>query len=321
MDLLIYINTCPPGTPINEWNKNRPCYVLTGGTQGYKTFTDLPKDLPCAYGSLTVSRKSFRSWLGPKNTSTFHVPGMEFFATTGVYKNETECRNPAGTWLRKIIPKGDQIPKFLDEVEKICNHLNEDIPGYDYHNELDSIDGRITLSYKGVHFASTLYYSSGNGGVPFGFEEDVLNTDLTKAITQEFQSTATAGKAAGQVAPTEELAFCDFLNTQTHAPDIPALKVEEKATCFQRATDSKESINDPAAAESSPWRPASLPFTFFDTHYKFLVFHRALLFCGTQLLYRPYPRPRIYARCAHIRKSFWLPSTPKLKLPTIRLKF
>jgi hypothetical protein len=50
--------------------------------------------------------------------------------------------------------------------------------------------------------------------VPFGFEEDVLNTDLTKAITQEFQSTATAGKAAGQVAPTEELASCDFLNAQ-----------------------------------------------------------------------------------------------------------
>ncbi len=49
------------------------------------------------------------------------------------------------------------------------------------------------------------------------------------------------------------------------------MKVEEKATCFQRATDSKESINDPAEAESSPWRPASLPFTFFDTHYKFTV--------------------------------------------------
>jgi hypothetical protein len=51
----------------------------------------------------------------------------------------------------------------------------------------------------------------------------------------------------------------------------------------------------------------------------FLVFHRELFFCGTQLLDRPYPRPRIYTR-AHIRKSFWPPSTPKLKLPTIRLK-
>ncbi len=48
--------------------------------------------------------------------------------------------------------------------------------------------------------------------------------------------------------------------------------------------------------------------------------HRALFSCGTHFLYRPNPRPRIYAHCAHIRKSFWLPSTPKLKLPTIRHK-
>ncbi len=33
MDLLFYINTCPPGTPINvEWNKNLPYYVLTCDT-------------------------------------------------------------------------------------------------------------------------------------------------------------------------------------------------------------------------------------------------------------------------------------------------
>jgi hypothetical protein len=61
MDLLTCINTCPSGTPINvEWNKKLPSYVLTGDTQGCKSFTDLPKDLPFAYGSLTVSRKSFR---------------------------------------------------------------------------------------------------------------------------------------------------------------------------------------------------------------------------------------------------------------------
>jgi hypothetical protein len=91
MDLMIYINTYPPGTPINvEWNKKLTYYVLTGDTHGCKAFTDLPKDLPFAYDSLTVSRKSFRPWLGPKNTDAFHVPGMEFFATSGVYKDEME---------------------------------------------------------------------------------------------------------------------------------------------------------------------------------------------------------------------------------------
>jgi hypothetical protein len=98
MDLLIFINTCPTGTPINvEWNKKLPCYVLTGDTQDFKVFTDLPEDLPFTYDSLTVSRKSFRPWLGPKNTAAFHVPGIECFTTSGVYKDEMECRNPAGT--------------------------------------------------------------------------------------------------------------------------------------------------------------------------------------------------------------------------------
>jgi hypothetical protein len=183
MDLLLYINTCPPGTPITvEWNKNLPCYVLTCDIQGFKAFTDLPTGLPCAYGSLTVSRTSFRPWLGPKNTPAFHVPGMEFFTTTGVYKNEMEWRSPAGTWLQQIIPKGDQLPKFLDEIEKICNDLNEDCPGYDFHNEDDSLDGRITLSHKGVHFASTLYGYSGYGAVPMGFEEDELDMVLIQRL-------------------------------------------------------------------------------------------------------------------------------------------
>ena len=31
IDLMLYINTFPPGTPVNvEWNKNLSCYVLTG---------------------------------------------------------------------------------------------------------------------------------------------------------------------------------------------------------------------------------------------------------------------------------------------------
>jgi hypothetical protein len=81
---------------------------------------------------------------------------MEFFATTGEYKNETEWRNPAGGWLRQIIPKGDQLPKFLDEYEKICNDLNKDLPAESIIED-DSLDGRITLSPKGVHFSATQY--------------------------------------------------------------------------------------------------------------------------------------------------------------------
>ncbi len=81
---------------------------------------------------------------------------MEFFATTGVYKNERELRSPVYTWTRQVIPKGDQLPNFLDEIEKICNDLNKDCPDYDFNNEDDSLDGRITLSHKGVYFASTL---------------------------------------------------------------------------------------------------------------------------------------------------------------------
>jgi hypothetical protein len=134
----------------------------------------------------------------------------------------------------------------------------------------DSFDGRFTLSHKGVHFASTLYSLTGNGGVPIGFEEDELDTDLTKGITQEYQSTVSGGNAAGQAAPTGELAAGVIHNAQAQDPDIQTANGEEKTTCFQRATDSKELFDDPApATESSPWRPASLPFTSFDTHYQF----------------------------------------------------
>ena len=70
-DLLFDINTCPPGTPITvEWDPNLPRYDSTCDTQVFKAFTDLPKDLPFVYGSLTASRTSFRPWLGPKNTHT-----------------------------------------------------------------------------------------------------------------------------------------------------------------------------------------------------------------------------------------------------------
>jgi hypothetical protein len=159
------------------------------------------------------------------------------------------------------------------------------------------------VSHNGVHYAETQYgFSEGHG-----FWEDELDTDLTQVIqsTEVLHilnpcnsathkvitagesgecvgqmdsacnsniSSATAGSAAGQAANivvcAEEPAYCDLLNARSQAPDIQAAKGEEKATCFQRATDSKESFYESApVAESSPWRPAS--FTFFETHYQF----------------------------------------------------
>jgi hypothetical protein len=69
-DLLFDINACPPGTPITvEWNSNRPRYDSTCDTQVFKAFTDLPKDLPFVYGSLTI-----RLWL--PDCFTHIIPAM-----------------------------------------------------------------------------------------------------------------------------------------------------------------------------------------------------------------------------------------------------
>ena len=103
-DLLFDINECPPGTPITvEWNSNLPRYDSTRDTQVFKAVTDLPKDLPFVYGSLTVSRTSFRPWLGPKNTAAFLVPGIQenlfsqlllLRATTLQYRKLPCCPQP-----------------------------------------------------------------------------------------------------------------------------------------------------------------------------------------------------------------------------------
>jgi hypothetical protein len=85
-----------------------------------------------------------------------------------------------------------------------------------------------------------------------------------------FRTSRQPRQAANIVVCAEEPAYGDLLNAQAQAPDIQAANGKEKATCFQRPTDSKESLNESSpAAESSPWRPASLPFTFFETHYQF----------------------------------------------------
>ena len=61
---------------------------------------------------------------------------------------------PTDKWFRQIIPTGCQLSKFLEEIEKImieinCIDLNKDRLDYDYQEEDDSLDGRITVSLKG----------------------------------------------------------------------------------------------------------------------------------------------------------------------------
>jgi hypothetical protein len=63
--------------------------------------------------------------------------------------------------------------------------------------------------------------------MPIGFEEDELDTDLTKAITQEYQSTVSDGNAAGQAAPTEELA-AGVTTTFKHRLQISKLLMGKK---------------------------------------------------------------------------------------------
>ncbi len=91
---------CPTHTPITVvWNKNLFRCVSTGG-QDFKEFTDLSKDLPFLYDSLTTWRTTFRTCFGPINTSVFDVPGTEFFGTTGEDEKVTVWWNPTGLIYR-----------------------------------------------------------------------------------------------------------------------------------------------------------------------------------------------------------------------------
>ena len=107
-DLVVNINITPPHTPIIiVWNKHRPHFDSTYENQEFKTFTDLSTDLPFEYGSLTVCLTSFRPWFGSSDMSVLHIPGLEFFDTTGEYKGETMTKPD-----RIMVPSGntDRLP-------------------------------------------------------------------------------------------------------------------------------------------------------------------------------------------------------------------
>ena len=152
MSLLINITIMMSRTPITiMWNKHLPCFDSTFEDQEFKVFTVFPDDLPYNYGSLTAIHTSFRPWIG-RTQYTLDVPGLEFFSTTGEYKEETECRNPEGKWFRQIIPQGSQLTHFLDEIKKICIEDeiqktciedNKDHPDYDYALQDDSLEGSL----------------------------------------------------------------------------------------------------------------------------------------------------------------------------------
>ena len=92
--LVININIMSPRTPITVmWNKRLPRFDSTLEDQEFKEFTVLPDDLPYNYGSLTAMYRSLRPWVG-RTPLALEVPGLEFFATTGEYKDEKEWRNP-----------------------------------------------------------------------------------------------------------------------------------------------------------------------------------------------------------------------------------
>jgi len=193
--------------------------------------------------------------------AAFLVPGMEFFATTGEYKNETEWRNPAGGWLRQIIPKGDQIPKFLDMLQKLCDEDNKDLPAESI-TEDDSFDGRFTLSTKGVHFAETQY---GFGWVETGFKEDMLDTDLTQAIqsTEVLHISIPCNSATHKVITSGETgARAGQMASVCNLNILPATvgSAAGQAAPLRRVPGFTEPLNDLApVARSSPRRAASVP--------------------------------------------------------------
>ena len=79
MDLMVQMNTVLPCTAITVvWNQHLPCYDSTCVNQEFKAFTCLPDDLAFKYGSLTA----WRSLFGP-DFKRSHVPGLEFFFSTG----------------------------------------------------------------------------------------------------------------------------------------------------------------------------------------------------------------------------------------------
>ena len=154
---------------------------------------------------------------------------MVYFAITGEYGigdgTNHACDNSMGKWFRQVIPAGSQIDLLRQEIRRYCiRHVVE--------TEQIS-DWRITLSSTGFHFDPL--DSSGNlleNAKEFVKPEGFTPLLQHKGTQDTFLLDTNIGNAAGQAAPTEELAVGVFHNAQAQAPDIQADNGEEKAVCF-----------------------------------------------------------------------------------------
>ena len=75
---------------------------------------------------------------------------------------------------------GSWLSQFLDEFEKICNDLDKDLPDYDYHNNDDSFDGRVTMFPQKV----SRYTYGYRNGLPFREGAGVEDGELDTAMVQ-----------------------------------------------------------------------------------------------------------------------------------------
>jgi hypothetical protein len=180
--------------------------------------------------------------------------------------------------------------------------------------------------------------------------DSVCNLNISSATVD-----GADGQPANIVVWSEEPVPDLPLNAQAQTTDTTAANLDEEDTCFLRVTNSTESVDDTAPATvSSPWRPASLLFSFFETPYKFtdrwfrqitpldirntrspdtnqfpkspsLVYSLGALGLTSHAAPQLFQRVAevalgVSTRCTHIRKSSWAPSTFKHKHPTTRPK-
>ena len=125
--------------------------------------------------------------------TTFDIPGLEIFTTTGKNKFNMEWRNPSGTWFRQIIPTDTQLIHLMEEIQNKFIETNTHVPDYDYED--DSLKGWIVLFDKGVHLAPIHMLSNYGVRLPYPspktvdplssairFEEGEFVTSLTQVI-------------------------------------------------------------------------------------------------------------------------------------------
>ena len=231
LDLAVRINAAPPCTPITVvWNQDLPHLDTTWSPPGRGRSTPRRVLLRPFFSSHYSSRIWFSDGLAHNSSSLgrdgrhdrLRSPRIGIFRHDWEHAGKYSWELPHGKWFRQVLPVGSQIDLILTEIHRY---------GERHVCKLD----RTTLSSTGFHFTD----EEGNEDFirPVGFiptfqtrdEEDVLGIS--------------------------ESVFGVSLNTQDQAPDILDGN-SGKATRFQRAPDSTESLDDRAlTVGSSPWRP------------------------------------------------------------------